>query len=32
VGIYEVTVFGEDNGESEIKNFNESAMFITKQG
>ena len=32
VGIYEVTVFGEDNGESEIRNFNESAMFITKQG
>ena len=31
VGIYEVTVFGED-GEGEIRNFNESAMFITKQG
>ena len=27
VGIYEVTVFGEDSG----VNFNESAMFITKQ-
>ena len=32
VGIYEVTVFGEDSGKSEISNFNESAMFITKQG
>ena len=31
VGIYEVTVFGEDGG-GEIRNFNESAMFITKQG